>query len=161
MTDVSTLLDDLVASAMCREEPSREAALALLALGDDDLLDVVAAAARVRRRFFANRVKLNFLVNMKSGLCPEDCSYCSQRRGSQAGVLRYGWIEPAAAADAAAAAVAAGASRVCLVASGRGPSGREVERVAETVARDPPATPGPRGLHQPRPARRRPGGAAR
>ena len=36
---------------------------------------MVAAGGRVRRHFFANRVKLNLIVNMKSGLCPEDCSY--------------------------------------------------------------------------------------
>jgi biotin synthase len=106
----------------------------VLAAREEHLLDVVAAAARVRRRFFANRVKLNFLVNMKSGLCPEDCSYCSQRRGSQAGVLRYGWIEPTEAAAAADRAVAAGAARICLVASGRGPSARDTDRVAATVA---------------------------
>jgi biotin synthase len=45
------------------------------------VLDVVAAAARVRRYFFGNRVKLNTIINLKSGLCPEDCFYCSQRLG--------------------------------------------------------------------------------
>ena len=64
---------------------------------------MVAAAARVRRAFFGNRVKLNYLVNMKSGLCGEDCSYCSQRRGSEAGVLTYNWISPQQAADEAGA----------------------------------------------------------
>ncbi len=130
---LDTSLDGLVTAALERREPERDAALAVLASHDADLLDVVAAAARVRHRFFANRVKLNFLVNLKSGLCPEDCSYCSQRRGSTAGVLRYNWIDPDEAAAAASAAVAAGAARVCLVASGRGPSERDLVRVAATV----------------------------
>jgi hypothetical protein len=133
MTSLEELLDDLMGRALRCEEPSRSSALELLGRDDEDLLDIVAAAGRVRRRFFQNRVKLNFLVNMKSGLCPEDCSYCSQRRGSQAGILRYGWIGSEEAAAAADAAVAGGAARICLVASGRGPSERDLERVAEAV----------------------------
>jgi len=70
---------------------------------------------------------------MKSGLCPEDCSYCSQRRGSDADVLKYNWVDPISAAETADRAIKAGAKRICLVASGRGPSDRDVTRVAETV----------------------------
>src|ERR1700684_4463264 len=79
--DLSATLDDLVTQALDRQPPTREQARQVLASSDDDLLSVVAAGGRVRRHFFANRVKLNLIVNMKSGLCPEDCSYCSQRRG--------------------------------------------------------------------------------
>jgi biotin synthase len=120
----------LTEGSLARRRPSRHEALAVLGSGDDVLLEVVAAAARVRRAFFGNRVKLNYLVNMKSGLCAEDCSYCSQRRGSQAGVLTYNWISPQQAADEAARAAAAGAKRAC----GRGPSDRDVERVARTIS---------------------------
>jgi biotin synthase len=127
------LLDSLLAKGLNRELPTRAEALALLATSDDDLLEVVAAAGRVRRQWFGRRVKLNYLVNLKSGLCPEDCSYCSQRLGSTAGILKYTWLKPDEAAAAARAGVAGGAKRVCLVASGRGPTDRDVERVAETV----------------------------
>src|ERR1019366_2795062 len=132
-TDVTTLLDDLVDQALDHQVPTREQALDLLATRDEDLLDVVAAGGRVRRHFFANRVKLNLIINMKSGLCPEDCSYCSQRSGSKADVLKYNWIDPVEAAETADRAVAGGAKRVCLVASGRGPTDRDIGRIAETV----------------------------
>lgn len=131
--DVTDLLPRLVAGALRREAPSRDDALAVLATGDADLLDVVAAAGKVRRRFFGNRVKLNHLVNMKSGLCPEDCSYCSQRLGSETPILKYSWISADEAADNARRAIAAGAKRVCLVASGRGPGERDITRVADTI----------------------------
>ncbi len=140
--DTTDLLERLANGALAREEPARNDALALLATGDEVLLDVVAAAARVRRHFFSNRVKLNFLVNMKSGLCPEDCSYCSQAKGSDAEILRYNWIDPETAEAAATRAVAAGASRICLVASGRGPSARDVARVATMARRIHEHTPG-------------------
>ncbi|WMX48141.1 biotin synthase BioB [Streptomyces roseicoloratus] len=127
------LLNTLVEKGLRRESPTREEALAVLATSDDDLLDVVSAAGKVRRHWFGRRVKLNYLVNLKSGLCPEDCSYCSQRLGSTAGILKYSWLKPDEASAAAAAGVAGGAKRVCLVASGRGPTDRDVERVGKTI----------------------------
>ncbi|MFE3471521.1 biotin synthase BioB [Streptomyces bacillaris] len=127
------LLNTLVDKGLRRELPTREEALAVLATSDDDLLDVVAAAGKVRRQWFGRRVKLNYLVNLKSGLCPEDCSYCSQRLGSKAGILKYTWLKPDEASKAAAAGVAGGAKRVCLVASGRGPTDRDVDRVSKTI----------------------------
>jgi biotin synthase len=128
------LLADLVERGLRRELPTPSQARALLATGDDDVLDVVAAAGRVRREFFGRRVKLNLIVNLKSGLCPEDCGYCSQRRGSASEVLKYSWISPEAAADTAERAVAGGAKRICLVASGRGPGDRDITRVEDTIS---------------------------
>jgi len=128
------LLDTLTAKGLRRELPTREEALAVLATTDDELLDVVAAAGRVRRQWFGRRVKLNYLVNLKSGLCPEDCNYCSQRLGSKAEILKYTWLKPDQAAEAARAGVAGGAKRVCLVASGRGPTDRDIDRVADTIS---------------------------
>ncbi|MFE6036687.1 biotin synthase BioB [Streptomyces sp. NPDC056452] len=127
------LLNTLVDKGLRRELPTREEALAVLATSDDELLDVVAAAGKVRRQWFGRRVKLNYLVNLKSGLCPEDCSYCSQRLGSKAEILKYTWLKPDEATKAATAGVAGGAKRVCLVASGRGPTDRDVDRVSKTI----------------------------
>ncbi|MEV5987581.1 biotin synthase BioB [Streptomyces sp. NPDC052051] len=127
------LLNTLVDKGLRGEAPTREEALAVLATSDDDVLDVVAAAGKVRRHWFGRRVKLSYLVNLKSGLCPEDCSYCSQRLGSKADILKYTWLGPDDASKAAAAGVSGGAKRVCLVASGRGPTDRDVERVSETI----------------------------
>ena len=128
------LLPTITARALRGGTVGRDELLAVLASGDDDLLDVIAAAGRVRRRFFGRRVKLNYLVNMKSGMCPEDCGYCSQRLGSTADVLKYSWIEAEEAAGHAQCAIDAGAQRVCLVAAGRGPGDRDIERIAGTVA---------------------------
>jgi biotin synthase len=127
-------LDSLADKAVNREFPTRSEALAVLASSDDELLDVVAAAFKVRKRFFGRRVKLNYLVNVKSGLCPEDCHYCSQRLGSSADVLKYTWLKTDEVLASAEAGVAGGARRVCLVASGRGPTDRDIDRVCETIS---------------------------
>ncbi|WP_454561934.1 biotin synthase BioB [Mycobacterium haemophilum] len=112
---------------------SRAEASAVLA-GTEPLIDVVAAAGRVRREYFGMRVKLNTIVNLKSGLCPEDCGYCSQRLGSKSDALKYSWIAPDKVAAIAEQAICAGAKRICLVASGRGPSDRDIARVENTIA---------------------------
>jgi biotin synthase len=132
---MADLLSDLSQRALALEPPTRDEALAVLALPDDDVLDVVAAAFRVRRRYFGRRVKLNFLVNVRSGLCPEDCSYCSQRKGSESDILKYRLLDPDSVLEATARAAGAGATRVCLVGSGRGPTARDVDHLADTVRR--------------------------
>jgi biotin synthase len=129
-----TWLDSLTDKALARELPTRDEALKVLTSSDDELMDVVAAAFRVRLRYFGRRVKLNYLVNIKSGLCPEDCFYCSQRLGSAADVLKYTWLKPGEVLQSAEAGVKAGAKRVCLVASGRGPSDKDVARVSGMIA---------------------------
>ncbi|MBV9447866.1 MAG: biotin synthase BioB [Streptosporangiaceae bacterium] len=129
-----TWLDTLTAKALAGEPPAREEALAVLASDNDILMDVIAAAFKVRLKHFGRRVKLNYLVNIKSGLCPEDCFYCSQRAGSAADVLKYTWLKPEEVLATAEAGVAAGARRVCLVASGRGPNDRDITRVAGMIS---------------------------
>jgi biotin synthase len=128
-----TWLNTLAEKALARELPTRAEALKVLESTDDELLDVVAAAFRVRLRYFGRRVKLNYLVNIKSGLCPEDCFYCSQRLSSAADVLKYTWLKPDEVLASAEAGVQAGATRVCLVASGRGPTDPDIARVAATI----------------------------
>jgi biotin synthase len=134
MTSISWL-DELARNALARELPSRAAALKVLTSPDDELLDVVAAAFKVRLRYFGRRVKLNYLVNIKSGLCPEDCFYCSQRLGSDADVLKYTWLKPDEVLESAEAGVRAGAKRVCLVASGRGPNDKDITRVSTAISK--------------------------
>jgi biotin synthase len=129
-----TWLDELARKALARELPSRGEALKVLTSPDEALLDVVAAAFKVRLRYFGRRVKLNYLVNIKSGLCPEDCFYCSQRLGSAADVLKYTWLKPEEVLESAETGVRAGAKRICLVASGRGPTDRDIARVSDTIA---------------------------
>ena len=129
-----TWLDALTEKALARELPTRAEAGQVLQSTDDELMDVVAAAFKVRLRYFGRRVKLNYLVNIKSGLCPEDCFYCSQRLGSAADVLKYTWLKPGEVISNAEAGVRAGAKRVCLVASGRGPSDADIARVATAIA---------------------------
>lgn len=125
--------ESLADQALALEPPSRDNALAVLDVSDLETPALVVAVARVRTHYFGDRVKLNFLFNAKSGLCPEDCHYCSQSRLSTAPIQRYPMLGPDKAVDAAAIAVASGAKRFCMVASGRGPTDRELDRFTDAV----------------------------
>jgi biotin synthase len=112
---------------------TREEAAALLASDDAAVPELVAAAGRVRRRYFGNTVKVNFLVNIKSGICPEDCHYCSQSKLSRAPIDKYGLLSGGDIATAARRGHEFGARRICLVASGRGPSDEDVAHIGAAV----------------------------
>src|SRR5882762_6412892 len=71
---------------------TREESRAVLNAPSDQTVALVAAAYQVRRRYFGKRVRLNYLLNAKSGLCPEDCHYCSQAKGSTAPINKYPWM---------------------------------------------------------------------
>jgi biotin synthase len=128
-----TSFDDLASRQLAGGVLDRADAQTVLDTPDDEVLGLVAAAGRLRRAHFGNRVKVNYLVNLKSGLCPEDCGYCSQRLGSDAPILKYSWLSAEETVRQATAGIEGGAARVCLVASGRGPGERDVERVAGVV----------------------------
>ena len=123
----------LATSILDGKPATEDDALAVLRAHDDELLDVVAAAGRLRRAYFGNTVKVNYLVNLKSGLCPENCNYCSQALGSTAPILKYSWLKTDEALEQAAAGLKGGATRVCMVSSGRGPSDRDIDKVTEMV----------------------------
>ena len=109
--------------------------LAVLRSPDEELLDLLAAAYRVRYRWFGNRVHLNFLVNARSGWCGEDCGYCSQSRVSEAAIPRYQLLDADEILAGAEAAVGRRAGTYCIVISGRSPSDRQLELLAGAVAR--------------------------
>ncbi len=112
---------------------SGEEGVAILRSADEDLLDLLAAAYRVRFRWFGNRVHLNFLINAKSGLCGEDCAYCSQSRLSRADIPRYGLLDRAKILDGARLAAERRAGTYCIVTSGREPSEDEFQRIVQIV----------------------------
>lgn len=112
---------------------SREESKKVLSALPSETPALVAAAHQVRKTFFGNRVRLNYLLNAKSGICPEDCNYCSQSKVSEAPIDKYPWISVEEALAMAERAVSVHAGRFCMVAAGRGPSMKELTHVVECV----------------------------
>jgi biotin synthase len=113
--------------------PERETALSVLGCPDEELLGLLAAAYRVRHAHFGQTVQLYYLVNAKSGLCPEDCHYCSQSRIATGEVPRYPLLSREELLAGARRATENRACTYCIVASGRGPTERELEHVLDAV----------------------------
>jgi biotin synthase len=128
-----TRWDSLAEQALAGEQLSLEQALEVLAAPDEELIDLLAAAFRVRRHHFGKRVRLNFLVNAKSGHCGEDCGYCSQSRVSTAEIPRHQLLAKDELVEAAERALELKASTCCIVTSARKPSARELHGVAEAA----------------------------
>lgn len=126
-----TLADQILAG----QPISRESAREILACPDENLLDLLHAAYQLRRQHFGNKVHLYYLKNAKSGLCPEDCGYCSQSKISDAPIEKYAWLNEDRLLEGARKAKELNSRTYCIVASGRGPSNREVNHVAGAVKR--------------------------
>src|SRR5262245_1187370 len=108
-------------------------AASILQVSDDETMNLVAAAREVRQKYYGKRVKLNYLVNVKSGLCPEDCHYCSQSKLSEAPIEKYSLMSTDEIVSHVERGLSVGAKRACLVASGRGPSNKELTEFCDAV----------------------------
>lgn len=136
MTTTETInFGELAAKALREEQLTRDEALAVLATPDSQILALLDAAYQVRQHHFGNVVQLYYLKNAKSGLCPEDCNYCSQSSISDAPIERYAMLNEDRLMEGARAAAASNARTYCIVSSGRGPSNREVEHVANVAGK--------------------------
>ena len=125
--------NSLAEHALAGNVISRDDARAVLTAPDDSLLDQLAAAFRVRRHYFGNRVRLHFLLNAQSGLCPEDCHYCSQSSVSSAEIEKYPFMAREKILAAADRAASLNVGTFCMVISGRAPGGRVFEKVLDAV----------------------------
>src|SRR6476659_1861120 len=68
--------------------PERAELKAVLEATEEQLPELLSAAFKVRRHYYGKRVQIHVLQNAKSGLCPEDCHYCSQSAVSEAPIER-------------------------------------------------------------------------
>ena len=114
------------------ERFSRAEVLALFALPFNDLM--FKAASTHRANFDPNRVQISTLLSIKTGGCPENCSYCPQSAHFDTGLKAEKLMSCADVVEKAKAAQAAGATRFCMGAAWRGPRDKEVAKVAEMVA---------------------------
>lgn len=137
---LKTYLTNLSDRIIAGESLVRSQALELSKIeGEADILALCEAADRVREACCGNRVDLCSIVNIKSGNCSENCSFCSQSAhhpGDNSPV--YGLKTKEDILAQAKAAADAGAKRFCLVSQGRGikynsPKSQEFEEILATV----------------------------
>ena len=100
---------------------------ALFAMPFNDLL--FKAHPIHRDNFDPNYVQVSSLLNIKTGACPEDCSYCSQSSKYDTGLEREKLMEIDLVLEQAQTAKDKGATRFCMGAAWRNPTAKSLDKV--------------------------------
>ncbi len=87
-----------------------------------------------RQNFTVNQVQISTLLSIKTGACPEDCSYCSQSARYDTDLQTERLMPLDEVIAAAKTAQANGATRFCMGAAWRNPTDKNLERVIEMVS---------------------------
>jgi biotin synthase len=91
-------------------------------------MDLIFKAQQVHRETFdANRIQVSRLISIKTGSCPEDCSYCPQSAHYATGLEKEKLMAVEEVVEAARKAKEEGASRFCMGAAWRGPKGDDFD----------------------------------
>ena len=101
---------------------------------DQPLLDLVYQAQTIHRSNFPkNEIQKSKLLSIKTGSCPEDCSYCSQSAHHNVDLKKEPLISLNEVIKAAETAVEEGATRFCMGAAWRGPTDKNIDQVCDMV----------------------------
>ncbi|MFO1431323.1 MAG: biotin synthase BioB [Candidatus Competibacteraceae bacterium] len=106
-------------------------AVTLFELPFNDLL--FQAHSVHRANFDPNAVQLSTLLSIKTGACPEDCSYCPQSVRYDTNLERERLLPLEEVLAAARRARSNGATRFCMGAAWRSPKDRDLDQVVEMV----------------------------
>ncbi len=86
-----------------------------------------------RSNFKPNEVQISTLLSIKTGACPEDCSYCSQSARNDTGLERERLLPLDEVISAANEAKKNGATRFCMGAAWRNPTEKSLNHVIDMV----------------------------
>jgi biotin synthase len=101
---------------------------------DAPLNDLLFQAHTVfRKNFDPNKIQISALYNIKKGLCPEDCKYCSQSARFKTKLKVYPLVDVQSVIKAAKKIKTMGATRCCLAAAWRGPKASDMGKLVEMV----------------------------
>jgi biotin synthase len=97
--------------------------------------DLLFQAQSTHRQYFnPNAVQISSLLSIKTGACPEDCSYCPQSARYDTGLERERLMSVEKVKQAALNAKSNGASRFCMGAAWRNPTDKNLDRVIEMIS---------------------------
>ncbi|MDD9331545.1 MAG: biotin synthase BioB [Wolbachia sp.] len=94
---------------------------------------IYIAQMKHRKHFNPSEVQISTLLSIKTGSCPENCSYCPQSAHYDTGLQKESLSEIAEVIEAAKRAKEAGSTRFCMGAAWRGPRDQDLKVVCEMV----------------------------
>ncbi|WPY00748.1 Biotin synthase [Candidatus Trichorickettsia mobilis] len=86
-----------------------------------------------RENFNPKIIQISTLLSIKTGSCPENCSYCPQSAHYQTGLKKEPLMDITEVVAAAKRAKAAGSTRFCMGAAWRGPRDQDLQNVCEMI----------------------------
>lgn len=106
----------------------------IMTLFEKPFLELIYQAQSVfREHFTPNEVQISTLLNIKTGSCPENCSYCPQSAHYNTGLKKEPLMDIDEVLTIAQRAKDSGATRFCMGAAWRSPQDRDLDKVIEMV----------------------------
>lgn len=97
--------------------------------------DLIYKAQTIHRENFEpNKVQVSTLLSIKTGSCPENCSYCPQSGHFKTGLAKQKLMDLDQVLELAKRAKELGSTRFCMGAAWRGPNDADLEKVCEMVS---------------------------
>jgi len=99
------------------------------------LMDLLFQAQSTHRAHFSpNTIQISTLISIKTGSCPENCSYCPQSAHFDTGLKKEPLMAIQEVVEAAKKAKEAGSTRFCMGAAWRGPRDQDLDVVCQMVS---------------------------
>ncbi|HEX3045382.1 MAG TPA: biotin synthase BioB [Bacillota bacterium] len=99
------------------------------------LLELVQLADQVRQKFCGPSLDICSIINAKSGVCNQDCTFCAQSGHYHTGISSYPLLSDNQIADAALKAETIGAKRFGIVTSGHSIDAHELQQLCRVIAK--------------------------
>ena len=112
------------------KEAEIEKLLKLYEMPLDELIDM---SAKVTSENFEPEVEFCSIISAKTGKCQENCKYCSQSSHNKAKIHAHPLLSVEEVKSAALDAQKNGATRFCIVTSGRLPEENDFEKILEMI----------------------------
>ena len=105
----------------------------LLDLHEKPLEELIELSHEVTIENFDNKVEACSIISAKTGACSENCKYCAQSKHNHAEIECHPLLDVETVKKAALSAKENGATRFCIVTSGRVPTGSDFEKILEMI----------------------------
>ena len=104
-----------------------------LKLYEKPLDELIEISNRITKENFDNTVEACSIISAKTGACGENCKYCSQSKHNHAQIECHPLLDVETVKKAAISARDNGATRFCIVTSGRVPTDSDFEKILEMI----------------------------
>lgn len=118
-----------------QDEISQDEAHQLAAADEDETMDLIACAGKIRRQFMPTAVFKCAIINAKSGKCPEDCAFCAQSAHHSTHAQTYDLLSAEKLEATGLKMAAAGATNYSVVTSGTALTEEEIDTVCRVAQR--------------------------